>query len=137
MNKLKNLVSRFNSKSLPTPIAPYSHASLVDHGDFSMLWTSGIIGVDKEQNLVSDKIENQTEQCLKVLSTILEENNGSLKNIIKVNIYITNMDDFSKVNEVYSKYFIDDLPARTCIEVSKLPKNAVVEIEATAAIKNV
>lgn len=131
----KMSVSRFNSEKLPKPIAPYSQASLIDMKDQLMIVTSGIIGLDNNSNLVSENIEEQTMKCLEILKTIVEENKGTLDDVVKVNLYVTNLDDFSKVNAVYEKVFTSNYPARTCVQVSRLPKNAVVELEATIVVK--
>ena len=131
----KMSVSRFNSNKLPKPIAPYSIATLIDMKDQLMIVTSGIIGLDNNSNLISDDIEEQTLRCLDILKTIIDENKGTLDDVVKVNLYVTNLDDFSKVNAVYEKVFTNNYPARTCVQVSRLPKNAVVELEATIIVK--
>lgn len=131
-----SLVTRFNSVNMPKPIAPYSTASIIDMGLFKMIVTAGIIGINEKQELVSDSIADQTDQCLRYLKTIVEENNGTLDDIVKVNIYVIDLADFSIVNEVYSKHFKENFPARTCIQVSRLPKDAKIEIESTIVVKN-
>jgi len=113
-------------------IGPYSQAIKVGN----LLFISGQISIKPETNeFVDENIEVQTEQALENIKAILEAGGSSLKNVVKVTIYLKNIKDFALVNKVYSKYFEDSLPARACVEVSNLPKNAKVEIEAIA-IKN-
>lgn len=130
-----SLVTRFNSDNMPKPIAPYSIASIIDMGLFKMIVTAGIIGINEKQELVSDSIADQTDQCLRYLKSIVDENNGTLDDVVKVNIYVIDLSDFSIVNEVYSKHFKENFPARTCIQVSRLPKDAKIEIESTIVVK--
>jgi len=113
-------------------IGPYSQA--IKGGD--LLFISGQISIKPETNeFIDSEVEAQTEQVLENIKTILEAGGSSLKNVVKVTIYLRNMEDFTLVNKVYSRYFEDSLPARACVEVSNLPKNAKIEIEAIA-IKN-
>ena len=100
------------------------------------MFISGQISIRPETNEFMDgDVEAQTEQVLDNIKAILEAVNSSLKDVTKVTIYLQNMEDFALVNKVYSKYFEDSLPARACVEVSNLPKNAKLEIDAIA-IKN-
>ncbi|MCK4241339.1 MAG: RidA family protein [Candidatus Atribacteria bacterium] len=116
----------------PLAIGPYSQAIKV--GD--LLFVSGQISIKPETNEFMDgDVEVQTEQVLENIKSILEAADSSLKNVVKVTIYLKNMEDFALANKIYSKYFEDNLPARACVEVSNLPKNAKLEIDAIA-IKN-
>jgi len=100
------------------------------------LFISGQISINPETNeFIDGDIEIQTEQVLKNIKAILEAGNSSLENVVKVTMYLRDMADFELINKIYSKYFEDSLPARVCIEVSNLPKNAKLEIDAIA-IKN-
>ena len=116
------------SEKAPKPIGPYSQAVLVD----DTLYISGCLGMDFETGLLKESIEMQTELAIINLKEILLKANMDLSNVVKTTVFITNMDDFSKVNSVYADYFVNDCPARSCVEISKLPKNALVEIEAIA-----
>lgn len=115
----------------PKAIGPYSQAVLV--GGF--VYTSGQIPIDPTTGeIVNGDIKLQTERVLENLKNILEEAGSSLDNVIKTTVFIKNMDDFSAVNEVYQKYFTKNYPARSLVEVSGLPKNVGVEIEAVAVL---
>lgn len=110
-------------------IGPYSQA--IKTGN--LLFLSGQISINPETNeFIDSEVEVQTEQILENIKTILEAGGSSLKNVIKVTIYLRNMENFNLVNNVYSRYFEDSSPARACVEVSNLPKNAKIEIEAIA-----
>ena len=99
------------------------------------MFLSGQISINPETNeFIDGDIEIQTEQVLKNIKAILEAGNSSLEDVVKVTIYLQDMKDFALVNKIYSKYFENSLPARACIEVSNLPKNARIEIEAIAMI---
>jgi len=113
----------------PKAIGPYSQA--VKYGD--MLFCSGQIGMDPESGeLVSGGIEAQTEQIFKNVQAVLNKAGMDFKNILKATIYITSMYDFASVNNVYSKYFTTPFPARAAVEVSGLPKDALIEMEVIA-----
>ena len=117
------------SKKAPEAIGPYSPA--VKIGDF--IFTSGQLPLDPSTNeLVSDTIEEQTKQCLENLKAILEEAHIDLRYVIKTVVYLTDMNDFPKMNEVYATYFSEPYPARSACEVTKLAKGAKIEIEAIA-----
>lgn len=81
-------------------------------------------------------VELQTEQCLKNLSNVLVQAGGSLKSVIKVTVFIKDMNQFSRINAVYGKFFNDHKPARSCVEVARLPLDVLVEIEAIALKEN-
>jgi 2-iminobutanoate/2-iminopropanoate deaminase len=130
-----SLVTRFSTDKLPKPIAPYSVASIIDMGSFYMIQTSGLIGINEKQEIISDCVEEQTDLCLKYYKIIVDENKGNIEDTVKVNIYVIDLNDFSTVNQVYSKYFTSNYPSRTCVQVSRLPKDAKVEIEATFVVK--
>jgi len=113
----------------PAAIGPYSTA--VSVGD--ILYTSGQLPLDPETgNLVGNDVTSQAKQSLENLKTIVEALGSNMKNVIKTTIYLTDMDSFSEFNDVYADFFQDSCPARSCVEVSKLPKGAQVEIEAIA-----
>jgi len=82
--------------------------------------------------VVAGGIEEQTEQVLKNLKNVLEAAGSSMNKVVKTTVYIQDMNSFSKINEVYAKYFSEPYPARSCVEVSKLPKGVLIEIEAVA-----
>ena len=134
---MSKLVKALKSERIYKAIGPYSVATLVNHGSMSILHTSGLLGIDIETNkLVSDRTDQQAELCLKYLKEVVEENNASLEDIAKVTIFLDSMDDFEAVNKIYSSYFKNHYPARSCIQVAKLPKSAKIEIEAVAYFEN-
>lgn len=113
----------------PQAIGPYSQAIMIDN----ILYTSGQIALDPATGkMVDDGIEEQTVRVMENLKAILEAAGMGFDNVIKTTVFITNMDDFQKVNEIYGKYFGENPPARSCVEVSRLPRNALVEIELIA-----
>ena len=119
------------TEKAPKPIGPYSQAIKI--GNF--LFISGQIPVDPEsRKLVEGDIGAQTHQVLKNIKAIVEAAGGTLNNVIKVTVYLDDMDDFAEMNEVYSQYFSESKPTRAAIEVSRLPKNVKIEIEAIAYI---
>lgn len=114
----------------PKAVGPYSQA--VSFKNF--IFCSGQIGLDpKTGELVNGGIEEETEQVLKNLSEVLKKAGTDFKKVLKCDIFITNISDFSKVNEIYAKYFsFNPKPARQTVEVSKLPKKAHIEIACIA-----
>jgi 2-iminobutanoate/2-iminopropanoate deaminase len=118
----------------PAAIGPYSQAVKVDlPGGGSMLFCSGQIPLDPaDGKIVGAGAAEQAEQCLKNLQAVLLAGGAELKDVVKVNVYLTSMSDFQAVNEAYARYFTTALPARAAVEVSRLPKDVRVEIEATA-----
>lgn len=113
----------------PQAIGPYSQAVAYNN----MIFTSGVIPINPENNeLVTGTIEVQAEQAIRNLAALLEESGSSTDQVIKTTVFIKDMNDFSKVNEIYAKYFKKDCPARSCVEVARLPKDVLIEIEAIA-----
>ena len=126
-------IRRYTSENVPKALGPYSPATVINCGDYEIIETSGIIGLGVvEPKLVSENIVEQTEAALNTLNTILKENNATLKDVVKVVIYVIDLEDYKNINETYMKYFPDNFPSRTCVQVSKLPANAKIEIEARA-----
>lgn len=119
------------TKSAPDAIGPYSQA--VRAGGF--LFTSGQIPIDPSSGTVTaEGIEAQTEQICKNLGEVLKAAGLSFEDVVKTTCFLDNMDDFGKFNEVYGKYFTGK-PARSCVEVAKLPKGVLAEIEVIAEYK--
>lgn len=103
------------------------------HDSKYVLELSGQIGIDpKEGKLVSGGVEAETEQILKNISALLSEIGWEFRNIVKVRIFLTDMKDYPKVNNIYMKYFTDDLPTRIVLGVKELPLDALIEIECSA-----
>ncbi len=120
------------TKNAPAAIGPYSQA--VRAGGF--LFISGQIPLDPATGaVVPGCVACQAEQSLKNLSAILESQGLSPDDVVKTTVFIKDMNDFSTINEVYAKYFPKNAPARSCVEVSRLPKDVLLEIEAIALCK--
>ncbi len=121
--------SIINSEKAPKAVGPYSQA--VRAGDYMFL--SGQLPINpKTGKLIEKDLEGEVRQVLKNLDSVLSASGGSLKNIIKANVFLTDMNDFGTVNSVYGEYFPEDCPARACVEVRGLPLGARIEIEAVA-----
>ena len=125
---MKEIIS---TDKAPAAIGPYSQAVKVGN----LLFTSGMIPIDPATNaLVEGGIEIQAERALENVKALLEASGTSLGNVVKTVVFIKNMDDFAKVNEIYAKYFTENFPARSCVEVARLPKDVLIEIEAIAEL---
>jgi 2-iminobutanoate/2-iminopropanoate deaminase len=112
----------------PAAIGPYSQA--IKTGD--MVFTSGQIALTPKGEFLDGDVEVQAKQVLENLSEVLKEAGSSMQKVIKTTIFLADMDDFAKVNEIYAKAFGDHKPARSTVAVKTLPKNALIEIEAVA-----
>lgn len=119
-----------NTPNAPAPIGPYNQAVLVN----GILYTSGQIAIDPKTNdLVTDDIETETEMVMKNLKAILKTANMDFNDVFKTTIFISDMNNFAKINAVYSKYFDESTaPARETVEVANLPKFVNVEISMMA-----
>lgn len=124
------------SNKAPEPIGPYSQGIYVSWDNRQqMLYTSGQVAIDPETgNFISGDIKEQTRQVMENLSALLKEGKSDFKKVIKTTVFIKNMNDFATMNEVYAEYFGESKPARSTVEVSRLPKDALVEIELIAYI---
>lgn len=120
------------SKNAPKAIGPYAQAVRVDY----LIYTSGQIPIHPETNrIVEGGIEEQTRRVLDNLKLLLEDAGTSMNAMVKTTIFLANMDDFAKVNEIYASYFHSDPPARSCVQVAGLPRGALIEVEGIAMIK--
>ncbi len=125
---MKSIVSTSNA---PAAIGPYSQAVKI----CNLVFTSGQIPLDPiTGQVVSGPVDVQTHLVLTNLKAVLEEAGSSLDKVVKTTVFIKNMDDFAAINTVYASFFSADAPARSCVEVSPLPKDVLVEIEAVAYI---
>ncbi|MFU7516244.1 RidA family protein [Clostridium sp. HCS.1] len=123
----KEIISTSNA---PSAIGPYSQGIKI--GD--MVFTSGQIPVNPATGEVVTEIKAATKQSLENVKAVLEAAGSSLEKVVKVVVFIKDMNDFAQVNEVYGQYFTENPPARSCVEVARLPKHCVVEIEAIATV---
>ena len=117
-----------HSDKAPKPIGPYSQAVGLEN----LIFTSGQIALTTDGKLISEDIKEQTNLVIENIQNILEENNSSLENVIKTTVFLKDMNDFGEMNEIYNAFFGKSLPARSTIEVSRLPKDAKVEIDVIA-----
>jgi len=121
-----------NTHKAPKVIGTYSQA--VEAGDF--IFCSGQIGINPKTGVLVEGIEEQTTQVLENLKNVIEAAGANLKNVVKTTIYLKNLVDFEKVNKIYQDFFGEHRPARSTIEVSSLPKGALIEIEAIVCKKD-
>ena len=113
----------------PAAIGPYSQA--VETGN--MIFTSGVIPVDPKTGEISgNDAAEQAEQAFNNLKALLEESGSGMDRVVKTTVFIKNMDDFSRINEVYARHFFKPYPSRSCVEVARLPKDVLIEVEAVA-----
>ena len=120
-----------HTNEAPAAIGPYSQGIIVNN----VFYSSGQIPLTASGEMVTGDVKEQTHQVFKNLQAVLKEAGASLDTVVKTTCFIQSMDDFGAMNEVYGEYFSDHKPARSCVEVAKLPKNALVEIEVVALVK--
>jgi 2-iminobutanoate/2-iminopropanoate deaminase len=115
----------------PAAIGPYSQGIIVNN----LFYSSGQIPLTAEGTMITGDIKEQTHQVFKNLQAVLSEAGSSLESVVKTTVFIKSMDDFASLNEVYGEYFSTHKPARSCVEVARLPKDSLVEIEVVALVK--
>ena len=121
--------SIINSADAPEPIGPYSQAVLAGN----TLYVSGQIAIERSSGaILNNEISIETKQVMKNISAILKQAGFSFENVVKCSIFLKDMNNFPKVNEVYGQYFTSQPPARETVEVSRLPKDVNVEISCIA-----
>jgi len=120
------------TSAAPAALGPYSQAVFFEN----LIFISGQLGIDLKTEKLPQSIESQTKNALFHLKNILKTAGATPKNILKVTIFLKNIDDFAVMNAIYEKFFSGDFPARECVEVSRLPKNAKIEISAIAGKKD-
>ena len=122
-----------HTEEAPEPVGPYAQA--VQTGQ--LLFVSGQVGLEPETSAITAQdVEAQTERVLRNVAAVIAAAGGSPQQIVKTTIFLTDMDEFARVNGVYAKFFGEHRPARSTVEVSRLPLGAKVEIEAIAVINN-
>ena len=130
---MKDKVSAVQTEEAPPAVGPYSQATVAG----GVIYCSGQIGLDpKTGKMVEGGVEAQAHQVLSNLKAVLKQAGSDMTSLMKVNIYLTSMGDFSKVNEVYRGFLSEPFPARATVEVSALPLGALVEMDAIAQVKN-
>ncbi len=120
-----------NAPEAPAAVGPYVHAVKAN----GFVFTSGQLGLNPEDGSLPEGIVAQTEQSLKNVGAVLKAAGLGYEDVIKTTIFVADMNDFATVNEIYSKYFTGEAPARSCVQAAKLPKGGLVEIEAIAVEK--
>lgn len=115
----------------PAAIGPYSQGIIVNN----LFFSSGQIPLTAEGSLVTEDIKEQAHQVFQNLQAVLTAAGASFETVVKTTVFIKNMDDFAALNEVYGEYFSIHKPARSCVEVARLPKDVLVEIEVVALVK--
>ena len=123
---MKNIIK---TDKAPEAIGPYSQAVEVN----GMIYTSGVIPVNPATGEIPERVEAQADQAFSNLRNLLEAAGAGMDQVVKTTVFIKEMKDFSVINEIYARYFPEPYPARSCVEVARLPKDVLLEIEAIAA----
>src|SRR5699024_3450761 len=126
-----NIMKVVNTSKAPEALGPYSHATVIN----GLVFTSGQIPLNLDGEIVSDDVKAQTKQVLENVKVVLDEAGSDIDSVIKATIFIADMNEFQNINEVYGEYFAKHQPARSCVEVARLPKDVKVEIEVIAEVK--
>lgn len=123
---MKQVIS---TEKAPAAIGPYSQAIVVDN----MVFTSGVVPIDPATgNVVEGDIKVQATRVFDSMKALLEAAGSSCEDVVKTTVFIKDMNDFAALNEIYATYFTGDFPARSCVEVARLPKDVLIEMEAIA-----
>jgi 2-iminobutanoate/2-iminopropanoate deaminase len=119
-----------STEKAPAAIGPYSQAAIVGN----MVYTSGQIPVIPETGELAEGLEAQAHQVFKNLTELLKASGTDISKAVKTTVFIKHMDDFAAINAIYAQYFSEPFPARSCVEVAKLPKNVLLECEVIAEL---
>ena len=122
------MIKKVATDKAPAAIGPYSQAIEVN----GMVYTSGVIPVNPATGEIPEGTVAQANQALSNLKNLLEAAGSSMEKVVKTTVFIKEMDEFATINGVYKEYFTNDFPARSCVEVARLPKDVLLEIEAIA-----
>lgn len=132
---MARIVEEIKSSMAPAAIGPYSQAVVAKAGRF--VFVSGQVGIDPQTGKMSgESVEDQTRKCLENIKAILSSAGADFSFVVKTTVYLKNLADFGKVNQIYEGFFSKPYPARACVEVSDLPKGALVEIDAIAVLED-
>ena len=123
-------MKEIKTTNAPAAIGPYSQAIISGN----LVFTSGQIPVNPENGEIPCGVEAQAHQVFKNIKNLLEAAGSDISRVIKTSVFIQDMNDFAKINEIYASYFTEPFPARSCFEVAKLPKGVLLEVEAVAEI---
>lgn len=125
------MINTVSTDKAPAAVGPYSQALEVN----GLVFCSGQIGIDLKTGNLAIGVEGQIKQALSNLSAVLEASGSDIKHVVKTTVYIKNMSDYAVFNQIYGEFFGDHKPARATVEVARLPKDALIEVEAIA-VKN-
>ena len=117
------------TNNAPNAIGPYSQAIEVN----GMVFTSGVIPVNPATGVIPEGVEAQATQAFTNLTNLVEASGAAMSQVVKTTVFIKEMNDFGKINEIYAKFFKEPYPSRSCVEVARLPKDVLLEVEAIVA----
>jgi len=127
------MMEAVKTKNAPAAIGPYSQAIKLRQGTGGLIYTSGQIPIVPETGqVIEGGIEVQAVQVLENMKNVLEAAGSGLSRVLKTTVFIKDMTTFAAINEIYAKYFNEPFPSRSCVEVARLPKDVLIEIEAVA-----
>lgn len=118
-------MKEIKTNNAPQAIGPYSQAIVCSN----LLFTSGQIPIDPKTGEIPESVEAQARQAFTNVKNLIEASGSDISKTVKTTVFIQNMDDFAKINEVYAEFFTEPYPARSCVEVAKLPKGVLLEVE--------
>ncbi len=124
-------MQEIKTTNAPAAIGPYSQAIRTGN----LLFTSGQIPINPATGEIPEGVEAQAEQALTNVKNLIEASGASIDDVVKTVVFIKDMNDFAKINEIYAKYFTEPFPARSCVEVARLPKDVLLEVETIVEIK--
>lgn len=123
-------MKQISTNNAPAAIGPYSQAIVSGN----LVYCSGQIPLNPQTGLIPEGVEQQAHQALTNVKNLLEASGTSIDKVIKTSVFIKDMNDFAKINEIYAQYFTEPFPARSCVEVARLPKDVLIEIEVIAEV---
>ncbi|MCD8390392.1 MAG: RidA family protein [Firmicutes bacterium] len=118
-------MKEIKTQKAPAAIGPYSQAVVCGN----LLFASGQVPINPETGEIPEGLEAQTRQALTNVKNLIESAGASIDNVVKTTVFIKDMNDFAKINEIYAEYFTEPYPARSCVEVARLPKDVLLEVE--------
>lgn len=118
-------MKEIKTNTAPAAIGPYSQAIIAGN----LLFTSGQIPIDPATGAIPEGVEAQARQALTNVKNLIEASGASMDKVVKTGVFIKNMEDFAKINEIYAEFFTEPYPARSCVEVARLPKDVLLEVE--------
>lgn len=118
-------MKEIKTNNAPAAIGPYSQAIVIGN----ILYTSGQIPVDPATGTIPEGVTAQANQAFTNLKNLIAASGGSIENTVKTTVFIKNIEDFATINEIYATYFTEPFPARSCVEVARLPKDVLLEVE--------